>query len=164
MEQNIKDAALDYMQSHDGNFYAEDNKVTLYIGHQDVDVESVWRNKDDGKVYLHVGCKEFEGDLDIESLSEDNQKTLRKVFRASLQYRKKERLLQETIVLLAADIYQTIYDSDSCDGWGDACDDIIRYAKQFEKELDWQDYDDRDYIQELDKFEEKILKERGLKD
>ncbi len=77
---------------------------------------------------------------------------------------KKERLLQETIVLLAADIYQTIYESDACDGWGDACDDIIRYAKQFEKELNWQEDDERDYIVELERFEERILKERGLKD
>ena len=77
---------------------------------------------------------------------------------------KKERLLQETIVLLAADIYKTIYDSDDCDGWGDACDDIIRYAKQFEDELDWQEDDERDYIEELEKFEEKILIERGLKE
>lgn len=81
-----------------------------------------------------------------------------------MEKNKKERLLQETIVLLAADIYQTIYDSDSCDGWGDACDDIIRYAKQFEDELDWQEDDERDYIEELEKFEEKILKERGLKE
>lgn len=78
------------------------------------------------------------------------------------QQDKKEYLLQETIVLLAADIYQTIYDSDDCGGWGDACGDIIGYAKRFENELNWQEDDERDYIQELEKFEEKILKERGL--
>ena len=72
---------------------------------------------------------------------------------------KSERLLQETIVLLAADLYQTIYDRDDCGGWGDACDDIIRYAKQFEKELKWKDCDDRDYITELEKFEQKVLDE-----
>lgn len=80
MKQNIKEAALDYMQSHECNFYAEDNNVTLYIGPTTVDVESIWRNKDDDKIYLHVGCKEFEGDLDIESLSEENQRRMMDAF------------------------------------------------------------------------------------
>lgn len=71
--------------------------------------------------------------------------------------KRKERLLKETIVLLAADLYQTIYDRDDCDGWGDACDSIIHYAEQFENELNWQEDDERDYIQELEKFEKKIL-------
>lgn len=68
----------------------------------------------------------------------------------------KERLLQETIVMLSADMFQTIYDSDDGGGWGDACDDIIRYAKQFEDELNWQEDDQRDYIEELEKFEQRI--------
>lgn len=80
MKQNIKEAALDYMQGHDGNFYAENNKTTLYIACMAVDVESVWRSKDDGKVYLHVGCKDFEGDLDIESLTEDNKRRMMDAF------------------------------------------------------------------------------------
>ena len=67
----------------------------------------------------------------------------------------KERLLQETIVLLSADIYQTIYDNSEC--WTDAVDEIIHYAKEFEKELDWQEYDERDYYEELEKFEKKVL-------
>ena len=67
--------------------------------------------------------------------------------------------MKETIVMLAADIYQTIYDRDDCDGWGQACDDVIRYAEQFEKELCWQEDDDRDYIVELEKFEKKVLDE-----
>ena len=158
MEQNIKDVALEYMQNHECNLYAADRKVTLEMFGQAVDVESIWHDK--GKVYLHVGCQEFEGDLDIESLSVKNERILRHRLKSSL---KKERLLQETIVLLAADIYDTIYDSDNCDGWGDACEDIIRYAKQFEKELGWQEYDDRDYMDELRKFEDRVLKEKGLK-
>ena len=80
MKENIKEAALEYMSSHETNFYAEDNNVTLYVGCLAVDVESIWRSKDDGKVYLHVGCKDFEGDLDIESLSEDNQGRMMKAF------------------------------------------------------------------------------------
>ena len=73
--------------------------------------------------------------------------------------KKRDRLMKETVVLLAADLYQNIYDRDDCDGWGDACDDIIRYAEQFEKELDWQEDDERDYIKELEKYEQKVLDE-----
>ena len=69
----------------------------------------------------------------------------------------KERLLQETIVLLSADLYQTVYDKS--EGWGDAVDAIIFLAKRFEKELNWQEYDERDYINELEKFEKKIIEE-----
>ena len=68
------------MQSHECNFYAEDNNVTLYIGPTAVDVESIWHNKDDDKIYLHVGCETFEGDLDIESLSEENQRRMMDAF------------------------------------------------------------------------------------
>ena len=77
---------------------------------------------------------------------------------------KRDRLLKETIVLLAADIYKDIYDRDDCDGWGQACDDIIRYAEQFAKELNWQEDDDRDYIVELEKFEKKVLDELNKED
>ena len=80
MEQTIKEMALDYMSSHECNFYAEDNNVSLFIGPTQVDVETIWRNKDEDKVYLHVGCTEFEGDIDIESLSDENQNRMRKAF------------------------------------------------------------------------------------
>lgn len=80
MKQNIKEAALDYMQSHECNFYAEDSNVTLYIGPTALDVESIWRSKDEDKIYLHVGCEAFEGDLDIESLSDDNQRRMMQAF------------------------------------------------------------------------------------
>lgn len=78
MKQTIKDVALEYIQSErECNLYATNHKLTLYIGNQAVDVESIW--KDEDKVYLHVGCKEFEGDIDIESLSERNQERVREV-------------------------------------------------------------------------------------
>lgn len=80
MKYDIVDVAAKYMKSHDCNFYAEDNKVTLYVGPTAVDVESIWLNKKEKKIYLHVGCKEFEGDLDIESLSEDNQRRMMDAF------------------------------------------------------------------------------------
>lgn len=71
----------------------------------------------------------------------------------------KDRLLKETIVLLSADLYQTFYDSDECGGWDEAVTKIISLAEQFEKELDWHDGDERDYIFELEKFEKKVLSE-----
>ena len=245
MKQTIKEAALDYIDSErECNLYAANHKLTLQVGNQAVDVESIW--KDEDKVYLHCGCKEFEGDIDIESLSDDNQERVREVLKCvSLsptevrnltkqwadvplvflfrvqdvereeveagmsreecfkrcadyyllselgdawndtdddeqrvpdvkgtwcyvsqpekkiveQAKKRDYLLKETIVMLAADIYQTIYDRDDCGGWGDACDEIIRYAEQFEKELDWQEDDSRDYMAELEKFEQKIMDE-----
>lgn len=247
MIETIKEAALDYINSErEKNFYAARHTVTLQVFGQAVDVETIWYSKREDKVYLHCGCKEFEGDIDVESLSDENQERLREVLacenvtdedvprlmqmhegkplvflfrvadvdreevnrglsreecfkrcanfytldelgdawndtdddmrfmmdvKSSWCYvsqpekpdeerrKKRERLTKETIVLLAADIYQTIYDRDECDGWGDACDDIIRYAEQFEKELDWQEDDERDYIVELEKFEKKVLDE-----
>lgn len=251
MLQAIKEVALDYIDSgRECNFYAAEHKLTLRVYNQDVDVESIWRGEDNDKVYLHCGCKEFEADIDIESLSDENQERVREVlmcvslsqeevrnlteqwkdvpliflFRAAdvdrneidrgmsreecfkrcanyyllseledewndtdddeqrlpevkntwcyvsqpeqksdEQRKKRDTLLKETIVLLAADLYKDIYDSHPCGGWGDACDDIIRYAKQFEKELDWQEDDDRDYIVELEKFEKKVLEELNKK-
>ena len=74
------------------------------------------------------------------------------------QVKKKDRLLKETIVLLAADMYKEIYDLEGR-GWGQACDEIIRYAEQFERELDWKDEEDRNYIDELEKFEKKVMEE-----
>lgn len=80
MKQTIKELALDYIGSErECNLYAANHKLTLYIGNQAVDVESIW--KDEDKVYLHVGCKEFEGDIDIESLSDNNQERLREVLK-----------------------------------------------------------------------------------
>lgn len=80
MKQTIKEAALDYIDSErECNLYAANHKLTLYIGNQEVDVESIW--KDEDKVYLHVGCNEFEGDIDIESLSDKNQERLREVLK-----------------------------------------------------------------------------------
>lgn len=248
MSETIKDVALDYIDSErECNFYAANRKLTLYVyNNQAVDVESIWKGEDNGKVYLHCGCKEFEADIDIESLSDENQQRVREVLmcvslspkevrnlteqwkdeplvflfrvadvdreeidrgmsreecfkrcanyyllselgdswndtdddmqcmldikstwcyvsrpekKADEQAKKRDRLMKETIVMLAADIYQTIYDRDDCDGWGQACDDVIRYAEQFEKELCWQEDDDRDYIVELEKFEKKVLDE-----
>lgn len=247
MLQTIKEVALDYIDSErERNFYAAGHKLTLRVYNQDVDVESIWRGEDNDKVYLHCGCKEFEADIDIESLSNKNQERVREVLmcvnlsptqvrnltkqlanvpviflfrvadvdreemeagmsreecfkrcadyyllseladewndtdddvqrlpevkntwcyvsqpeqKSDEQRKKRDTMLKETIVLLAADIYTDIYDNVECHGWGEACDEIIRYAEQFEKELNWQEEDDRDYVVELEKFEKKVLDE-----
>lgn len=161
MKQTIKEAALEYMERGECNFNAADRKVTLKVWGHELGVESIWHGEDDDKVYLHCGCQEFEADIDIETLSDTNQQTMQYVF--DKRREESERLLQETIVLLSADLYQAIYQRDECGGWGDACDDIIRYAKQFERELKWREDDDRDYLEELEKFEHKVLDELNKK-
>lgn len=70
----------------------------------------------------------------------------------------RDYLLKESIVMLAADLYQDIYNSSQCDGWTDACEQVIELAKQFEKKLKWNIFgdEDRDYIEELEKFEQEV--------
>lgn len=71
---------MNYMSSHECNFNVEGNNVTLYIGSTAVDVETIWYSDKEDKIYLHVGCKEFEGDVDIDSLSDDNQRRMMEAF------------------------------------------------------------------------------------
>jgi hypothetical protein len=73
----------------------------------------------------------------------------------------RDKLIQETIVLLSADLFNGIYSPDNGMGYCETAAEIISLAERFEKELDWQGEDDtRDYILELEKFENKVLKER----
>ena len=75
----------------------------------------------------------------------------------------KERILRdETLVLMAADIYQRVYDmSDDNMDYNRAARIVAVLADQFEKELDWQggENESRDYIFELEAFEERALKD-----
>jgi len=81
MAKTTKELALDFIEQHgDGNLFAADITVTLTIHGQAVEVETVWKSKGEDKVYLHCGCQEFEGDIDIDSLSLPNLRTLRGVF------------------------------------------------------------------------------------
>lgn len=69
----------------------------------------------------------------------------------------KQQLLYETIALLSADIYEKVY---AClYGWGATVEAIVQHAKEFEEQLDWQPDDKRDYIEELESFEKKLLEE-----
>ncbi len=77
VEENLQAVAIDFLSKRDGNFYAEDGNVpVLKIFGEDVEVETIWYNKDEDKIYLHCGCREFEGDIDINSLSTENQQTM----------------------------------------------------------------------------------------
>lgn len=85
MAKTTKELALDFMEQHgDGNFITADIAVSLTIHEQAVEVETVWYSKNEDRVYLHCGCPEFEGDIDIDSLALHNLRTLRGVFTAYL--------------------------------------------------------------------------------
>ena len=58
------------------NFFTTPVQPSISIFGKNVDAESIWYSKHEQKYYLHCGCKEFEGDLDILSLSDENQKRL----------------------------------------------------------------------------------------
>ena len=109
---------MDYIQSeHENNFYAEGRKVMIYILGHEVDVESIFYSKDEDKVYLHCGSKEFEGDIDIESLSEKNQAIMADVFsnadKPDPEWERVSRLVEaanEMLVPCAATIHVQKYD------------------------------------------------------
>ena len=74
---NIQETAMDFMHRNDHNFYAIGLKIKLLFWGNKVDVESIWYSDKEDKIYLHVGCPEFEGDLDIDSLSDENKSILK---------------------------------------------------------------------------------------
>ena len=67
--------------------------------------------------------------------------------------------LAETFILIAADIYQKIYNMSQVGGYDVAVELVHDAALRFEHELDWQggETEERDYILEMEKFEEKEL-------
>lgn len=74
---------------------------------------------------------------------------------------RKDSLLKETIVLLAADLYETFYTRLDSTDYHVAVDKIISHAEEFERRLDWQEDDERDYIEELEKYEQEIKDNLG---
>ena len=70
---NLQETALNFIQKNDGNLAANGLEINLVIFNHVVRSESIWYSKDENKIYLHVGCKEFEGNIDIDSLSDSNQ-------------------------------------------------------------------------------------------
>lgn len=69
-------------------------------------------------------------------------------------------LLGETMVMMGADLFQELYNmSDELD-YNATAAEIRDAAIEFEEQLNWnKENDDRDYIVELEKFEQKKLKE-----
>lgn len=67
----------------------------------------------------------------------------------------------ENLGFLAADMFEDLYNSLDI-----PCVEVIALlihkAVKFEEELDWKDDDERDYIDELEKFETKIREEYGI--
>ena len=80
----LQELAMDFMHRNDCNFYANNIDVNLIIFGHSVKPESIWYSDKEDKIYLHCGCSEFEGDLDIDSLSDSNQEILRDVFNANI--------------------------------------------------------------------------------
>lgn len=80
----LQELAMDFMHRNDRNFYANDIRFNLIIYGNPVYPESIWYSDKEDKIYLHVNCSAFEGDLDIDSLSDSNQNILRKVFEANI--------------------------------------------------------------------------------
>lgn len=69
-------------------------------------------------------------------------------------------LLGETMVMMGADLFQELYNmSDELD-YNATAAEIRDAAIEFEEQLNWnKENDDRDYIVELEKFEQKKLEE-----
>jgi hypothetical protein len=69
-------------------------------------------------------------------------------------------LLGETMVMMGADLFQELYNmSDELD-YNATAAEIRDAAIEFEEQLNWnKENDDRDYLVELEKFEQKKLEE-----
>ena len=78
----ICDLAAEYIKKNEPNFYAADIDFDIEIYGNSVNVETIWEDADENKFYLHCGCAEFEGDIDIESLSAKNTLSLAKNFKS----------------------------------------------------------------------------------
>lgn len=80
----IQETAMDFMHRNEQNFYAINLKVRLRIFDNEVDVESIWYSDKEDKIFIHVCCFEFKGDLDIDSLSFENKSILQKAMKQKI--------------------------------------------------------------------------------
>lgn len=69
----LQEVIMDFIRQRDGNLVAAGVSIKLDIFKHKVPIESIWYSNDEEKFCVHCGCKEFEGDLDIDSLSDANQ-------------------------------------------------------------------------------------------
>lgn len=94
--------------------------------------------------------------------AKSKKSTARRIRKRELD-KQRDNLLKESIVMLSADLYQDIYDTDECDRFTDACETIIELAEEFEKRLNWiANGDNLDYLEELEKFETSVRKRLHL--
>lgn len=81
---SIQETAMDFMHRNDHNFYAIDLRFNLFIYGNPFFPESIWYSNDEDKIYIHGSCTAFEGDIDIDSLSESNQSLLKKALESRI--------------------------------------------------------------------------------
>lgn len=125
----LQKLAKDFMNGNDNNLYSADLKISIFGN--PVEVESVWHSYKEDKIYLHVGCKEFEGDIDIDSLSDDNQETLKNFFSPNYLESNKDNDRFIELIEEHEDDTEFDYEPDG-DGWGDENRDyFIPFANAF---------------------------------
>ena len=91
-------------------------------------------------------------------LAQEVAKEMQKEVRSEVK--QQQSAFNETCIMLAADLFKKLYDIMGECNYQEMVGKIRELAKKFEQELDWQgDSDDRDYLEELEKFEERILAE-----
>lgn len=84
-ESKIQEVAMDFMHRNDHNFYAIDLRFNLiFFGVRPFYPESIWYSDKEDKIYLHGSCTEFEGDIDIDSLSDGNKAILEKALKSRI--------------------------------------------------------------------------------
>lgn len=59
----------DFIKEHGGNLYASDTPLEVELLGEDIEVESVWYEKDTNEYYLHCNCYDFEADVKLFSLT-----------------------------------------------------------------------------------------------
>lgn len=129
-------------------------------------VEIVKIDENDNIIDIDVFAENmFENELeDCVNYAYANTKVRIKRAKEEKKKQEREKWLQETIALLSADLFTDIYSPDNGMGYSETVAEVISLAQRFDKELDWQgsDVEKRDYIIELEKFENKVRTERGL--
>ena len=71
--QKLEECIMDFLSSNDSNVYGD---IDMQFFNHEVEVESIWYSDEEDMFYLHVCSPEFEGDLDVHSISDENQEKL----------------------------------------------------------------------------------------
>ena len=76
----LEELLNNFLGRHEGNvanLFALNIDLDIFLFGAKVEVETIWYNNIEDQVYLHVGCDEFEGDIKISSLSEENRERIK---------------------------------------------------------------------------------------